>query len=87
MGLYVKQLKSMADVRAAEVEEIVECAVECGSTGKVRELIYRAAEGRAALSSTAAAAWIKAWRSCGRLLSKTVRLVHLHHNVFFAFLQ
>ena len=57
LALYVRQFKSMGSVSREEAEAIVACAVECGSPGKVEELIYMSVEGRRIQALQAGAAW------------------------------
>ena len=59
LSFYLKQFKSMANVAPDQVEAIVACAVECGSPGKVEELICLSGEGRRVLSEAAGATWIE----------------------------
>ena len=59
LRLYVKQFNSLASFPPDLVESIVACAVECGSPGKVEELICQSEQGRRRLSETAGAAWIE----------------------------
>ena len=53
----MKHFKSLANVPPDQVKSIVAWAVECGSPGKVEELILLSEQGRRRLSEAAGAAW------------------------------